>query len=80
MNVDLPPSSAFTPDPAVARARTTRDTLTLGLALPLEHGEVRNQHELMSDSISTDSVSVHGDGCLRTGIAPAEDIALTITF
>jgi hypothetical protein len=78
MNVDLPPSSAFTPDPAVARVRTTRDTLTL--ALPLEHGEVRNLHELMSGSIRTDSVSVHGDGSLRTGIAPAEDIVSTITF
>ena len=31
MNVDLPPSSAFTPDPAVARARTARNTLTLAL-------------------------------------------------
>lgn len=76
MNADLPPSSAFTPYAAVARAGTTRDTLTLALA----PGEVRNPHELMSGSISTNSVSVDGDRCLRAGIAPAQDMALTITF
>jgi hypothetical protein len=78
MNVDLPPSSAFIPDPAVAQVQTTRDTLTL--ALPLEHGEVRNPHELIGGNIGTDSVSAHGDGSLRTGIAPAEDMVSTITF
>lgn len=78
MNVDLPPSSVFAPDPAVARHRSMRDPLTL--TLPLEQGPVHAQHELMSGSISTDSVSAHGDGSLRTAIAPAEDMVLTITF
>lgn len=78
MTVDLLPSSAFAADAAVARLGAMRDALTV--TLPLEHGDVRNQQELMSGSISTDSESVHGDDSLRTAIAAAEDVVLTITF
>jgi hypothetical protein len=78
MNVDLPPSSAFAADPAVARPRSMRDPLTL--TLPVQDGQVRDSRELMSGSISMDAASSPGDGCLGTAIAAADDRALTITF
>jgi hypothetical protein len=78
MAIDLLASSAFAADAAVARLGAMRDALTV--TLPLGHGDVRNQQELMSGSVSMDSASVHGDGSLRTAIAAAEDMVLTITF
>ena len=78
MTVDLPPSSALAADAAVARLGAMRDALTV--TLPLEHGDVRNRQELMSGSIITDPVSVHGDDSLRVAIAAAADMVLTLTF
>jgi hypothetical protein len=78
MNVDLPPSSAFTPDPTVARARTTRDTLTLALAP--EQGPVDARRELVSGSIRTERLSFTNDDSFRVVIASVEEIILTVTF
>lgn len=78
MNVDLPPSSAFTPDPAVARARTARDTLTL--ALRPEQGPVHIKHELMDGSIGTERLSFPDSDSLRAAIASVEEMILTVTF
>ena len=78
MNVDLPPLSAFTPDPAVARARTMRDTLTL--ALQAAQGPVHIEHEIMSGTVSTGPTFGSGSDGYRAAIGLAEDLALTITF
>ncbi|HMA06981.1 MAG TPA: hypothetical protein VKP68_03935 [Ramlibacter sp.] len=78
MNVDLPPLSAFTPDPAVARARTTRDTLTL--ALQAEQGPGLVRHEVMSGTVTAGLSESDGLDSCRTAIGPAEEAPLTITF
>ena len=78
MNVDLPPLSAFTPDPAVARARTMRDTLTL--ALQPEQGAAVIRHEVMSGNILAGPSPADGSALYRAAIGVAEDLVLTITF
>ncbi len=78
MNVDLPPLSAFTPDPAVARARTTRDTLTL--ELQAEQGPGLARHEVMSGIVSAGPPQADGSDSYRMAIGPAEEAPLTITF
>ena len=78
MNLDLPPSSAFAPDPAVARPRAVRQPLTLTLprgGSPLEPG-----HEAMSGSVSTGPAMVLGGDSLRAAIPRLAAMALTITF
>src|SRR5512140_2900355 len=74
MNVDLPPLSAFTPDPAVARARTTRDTLTL--ALQAEQGPGLVRHEGMSGIVTTGASRADGPDACRMAIGPAEEAPL----
>lgn len=78
MNIDLPPSSAFAPDPAVARRRSMRGPLTL--TLPVEQAPLHATHEFMSGSISTNAAFLPCSNALRTAIAPADEMVLTITF
>ena len=78
MNVDLPPLSDFTPDPAVARARTTRDTLTL--APPAEQGVPVIRHEIMSGTVSRGPAPANGSASYRVAVAVAQELPLTITF
>ena len=78
MNVDLPPSSAFAPDPAVARPRTARQPLTL----TLPHGGSPHQpgHEVMSGSVGTGPAMVLAEDSLRAAVPRLAAVALTITF
>jgi hypothetical protein len=82
MNVDLPPLSDFTPDPAVARARTTRDTLTL--APQAEQGVAVIRHEVMSGTVNRGPAPAQGSASCRfavaVAVAVAQDLPLTITF
>lgn len=78
MNLDLPPSSAFAPDPAVARPRTARQALTL--TLPHGGSPLQPGHEAMSGSISTGAALVPGGDSLRAAVPRLAAVALTITF
>ncbi len=78
MNVDLPPLSAFTPDPAVARARTVRDTLTL--SPQPEQGAAQTRHEVMTGTVSAGASQADGSDSYRMTIVPADEAPLTITF
>jgi hypothetical protein len=78
MTVDLPPLSDFTPDPAVARARPTRDTLTL--APQAEQGVPVIRHEIMSGTVNRGLAPADRSASYRVAVAVAEDLPLTITF
>ena len=78
MNVDLPPLSNFTPDPAVARARTTCDTLTLAPLAEQGAGVIR--HEIMTGTVNRGPAPADGSASYRVALAVAEDLPLTITF
>lgn len=78
MSIDLPPLSAFTPDPAVARARMTRDTLTL--ALEAEQVAGFGPREVMSGTVSAVPFDVDPSNSRRIAIGLVVDLALTITF
>ena len=77
MNLDLPPSSAFAPDPAVARPRA-RGPLTL--TLPRNSGPLHPGHQTMSGSISTGTAVVPDGNSFHVGIPRLTETALTITF
>jgi hypothetical protein len=78
MNVDLPPLSAFTPDPSVARVRITRDTLTL--ALRRDEAPDVDRPDVMSGTILQDAPAAVGSVLYRAAIAAVQDPVLTITF
>ena len=77
MNLDLPPSSAFAPDPAVARRGAIRHALTL--TLPATEA-VLSGHEPMSGRISAGAAAVPDGEALHAAVLPIADGGLTITF
>lgn len=78
MIIDLPPLSAFTPDPAVARARAARDTLTL--SLQPTPGAALARYEVMSGTVNTGPFPADGADSSRVTVGSAEEAPLTITF
>jgi hypothetical protein len=77
MTVDLPLSSAFTPDLSVARVRINRDTLTL---LPVEPGTNRALPEIVSGTVLESLPPGDQSVCFRAAIALSQGLPLTITF
>jgi hypothetical protein len=78
MEIDLPPSSAFTPDPSVARARSDREGLTLTLKLDAGPDHVGQE---MSEGAGVAQLPLALlSESLRAAIAPAQATAVTITF
>jgi hypothetical protein len=78
MEIDLPPSSALSPDPSAARARSVREGLTLTLALdagPLDAGQ-----QLLGGTVVAEPSAATTSGALRAAIDSPEITALTITF
>ena len=78
MIIDLPPSSAFAPDPAVARLRGKSQSHTL--TLPLEHGLRRSSHAPMSGSVRVNHALCSDSETLRVSVVPTDNVVLTITF
>ena len=78
MITDLPPSSAFAPDPAVARSRGMSQSHTL--TLPLAHGLRHSSHEPMSGSVHVNHALCSDSEALRVSVVPTDKVALTITF
>jgi hypothetical protein len=78
MEIDLPPSSAFTPDPSVARARSVREGLTLTVAL--DAGPLAAGQELLGGTVVAERSTATTSESLRAAIDSPEATAVTITF
>jgi hypothetical protein len=78
MIIDLPPSSAFAPDPAVARSRGMPQSHTL--TLPLGHGLRHSSHKPMSGSVRVNHALCSDGETLRVSAVPTDKVVLTITF
>ncbi len=74
MEIDLLPSSAFTPDPSVARARPFRDGLTLTLALNAQEPDASS---LLAGAVESTSPGIES---FRIEIDHPNATAVTITF
>jgi hypothetical protein len=79
MDIDLPPSSSFRPDPSVARSRSLRDPLTLTLQLQPVNAD-SDPVPMSGEVIAGAADSSPERRTSRSGIGRSIESALTLTF